>query len=148
MAAYWKRTVDGQEQVRTGLGWRAIVHATDDDVLDQLPVVDLSDMYNSDITKRKKVAAKICDACVKFGFFYASNYGVPHDDISMVFSEAKRFFTELTLEEKLELDTAKHSHYWGYYPCYKDGKHPAGASKWHFHEAVCVSQLLTVRNRS
>jgi isopenicillin N synthase-like dioxygenase len=129
MAQFWRRQVDGQEQVRTGLGWRAIVPGDGEPAIDQLPIVDLSDMYHEDIEKRRAVAERICDACINFGFFYASNNGVSELDISKVFSEAKRFFTELTLEEKMELDTAKHDHYWGYYPCKTDVNHPAGASE-------------------
>ncbi len=117
MTEFWRREVDGREQIRTGLGWRAVVPGNGEPVLPQLPVVDLSDMYHEDVQKRQAVADKICHACVNFGFFYASNYGVSDDEISTVFSEARRFFAELTLEEKMELDTAKHEHYWGYYPC-------------------------------
>lgn len=129
MAEYWRRRVNGQEQVRTGLGWRAVVPGNDDVSKDQLPIVDLSNMYHADIEKRRAVAEKICDACINFGFFYASNYGIPDHDISRIFSEAKRFFTELTVEEKMELDTAKHAHYWGYYPRRTDLNHPAGTSE-------------------
>ncbi|KEF60175.1 uncharacterized protein A1O9_05025 [Exophiala aquamarina CBS 119918] len=126
MAEYWRRQVDGKEQVRTGLGWRAVVPGSNEPVKDQLPIVDLSDMCHQDIDKRRAVAKKICDACIEFGFFYASKYGIPDQDIFQIFSEAKRFFTELSVKEKMELDTAKHDHYWGYYPRNTDANHPAG----------------------
>lgn len=129
MAEYWRRQVDGKEQVRTGLGWRAVVPGSNEPVKDQLPIVDLSDMCHQDIDKRRAVAKKICDACIEFGFFYASKYGIPDQDIFQIFSEAKRFFTELSVKEKMELDTAKHDHYWGYYPRNTDANHPAGRSE-------------------
>ncbi|KIV83898.1 hypothetical protein PV11_05883 [Exophiala sideris] len=128
MAEYWKREVDGKEEIRTGLGWRPIVPGDGDLAVDQLPLVDLSDMSHEDIHKRQIVAKQICDACINYGFFYASHHGLSDGDISTVFAESKRFFTELTREEKMELDTAKHDHYWGYYPSYAEGEHPAGAN--------------------
>jgi len=137
MVEYWRRQVDGQEQVRTGLGWRAIVPGNGDLSRDQLPVIDLTDMYDEDIGKRRVVAKKICDACINFGFFYASNHGVSEDEISRIFSEAKRFFTELTIEEKMELDTAKHDHYWGYYPRKTDENHPGGTSQSSLYLRQC-----------
>ncbi|KAH8893578.1 oxidoreductase-like protein [Thozetella sp. PMI_491] len=116
---------DGTEEIRTGLGWRAVA-LQDKDSLLEIPIVDLADMYHEDINKRKVVAKAMCDACINFGFFYAKNHGLPDDEVARVFADAKRFFYDLPLEEKLELDTAKHEHYWGYYPTRVDTEHPAG----------------------
>jgi hypothetical protein len=130
MEGLLRTTDDGQEEIRTGLGWRKIVPKESQSAINQIPIIDLSDMYHEDINKRRVVAKAICNACINSGFFYASNHGLPDDEVATTFSDAKRFFLGLTIEEKMELDTAKHEHYWGYYPIRTDGNHPGGKSKF------------------
>ena len=79
----------------------------------EIPIIDFTDAFSKDIDKRKRLAAKIYDACVRVGFFYVKNHGVEESIMNDVFSAAKDFFA-LPLEEKLAIDLNKSPHFRGY----------------------------------
>ena len=102
---------------------------TSSEATTRLPVIDMSDALHPDLSRRKTVARKVCDAAISSGFFYVSNHGVPDAAVDSIITETKRFFHDLTLEEKMEYDTEKHDHYYGYYPIKLNPDQPAGASE-------------------
>ncbi|KAI6117106.1 hypothetical protein EV401DRAFT_1971540 [Pisolithus croceorrhizus] len=76
---------------------------------------------NSDIGRastpeeRAALARQIRDACVKVGFFYISNHGIPQEIIDAVFSAMKAYFS-LPLETKMKLYHREGANYRGYAP--------------------------------
>jgi isopenicillin N synthase-like dioxygenase len=129
MADVTRITSSGEQEVRTGLGWRRVLSPTSKEATTDLPIIDIADITSSNAAKRKAVAKTICDAAITAGFFYVRNHGIPEEDIKSIFRESKRFFHDLSLAEKMEYDTAKHEHYYGYYPITLDPQQPSGASK-------------------
>ncbi|ODV97033.1 hypothetical protein PACTADRAFT_48809 [Pachysolen tannophilus NRRL Y-2460] len=89
-----------------------------EDDFDSIPIVDLADMYSSDLAKRKKVAKNIFDVCTKVGFFYAINHGIPDEISENTFKWSKEFFHSLTEDQKMEVYTGllPDSEYQGYHP--------------------------------
>ena len=79
----------------------------------EIPVIDFTDAFNKDPEKRKALARKIYDACVRVGFFYIRNHRVDNAVMKRVFAAAKDFFS-LPLEEKMEIDLNKSLHFRGY----------------------------------
>lgn len=124
------RVNEGVQQIKTGLGWRDVLSPTSSEATTQLPIIDVGDIYHESLEARKAVAKKVCDAAINSGFFYIRNHGIADTSIESVFYETKRFIHGLPLEEKMKYDTAKHTHYWGYYPIVLDPKSPSGASKF------------------
>ncbi|KAJ9640717.1 hypothetical protein H2204_003006 [Knufia peltigerae] len=124
-----RTTSDGHQEIRTGLGWRKVLSPTSNEATTELPVIDIEDTIHPDVECRRAVAEKICAAAERTGFFYITNHGVSNPLIESIFDEARRFCHELTLEEKMELDTEKHEHYYGYYPIKLNPNQPSGASE-------------------
>lgn len=120
---------DGVQEIKTGLGWRMVLSPSSGEAITKLPVIDIGDIYHQSLDKRKIVAKDICEAAVSSGFFYIRNHGVSDDLIASIFHESKRFFHDLSLEEKMQYDTAYHKHYYGYYPINPDTSLPSGASE-------------------
>jgi len=79
----------------------------------EIPVIDFADAFSKDIERRKALARKIYEACVRVGFFYIRNHRVDDSIMKGVFSAARDFFN-LPLEEKMEIDLNKSSHFRGY----------------------------------
>jgi isopenicillin N synthase-like dioxygenase len=79
----------------------------------EIPIIDFTDAFSKDIEKRKALARKIYEACVRVGFFYIRNHRVDQSIMKGVFSAARDFFN-LPLEEKMEIDLNKSPHFRGY----------------------------------
>jgi len=79
----------------------------------EIPIIDYADAFSKDFEKRKQLAVKVYDACVRVGFFYVKNHQVPESVMTNVFTAAKDFF-DLPLEEKMEIDLNKSPHFRGY----------------------------------
>ena len=124
-----RTNTDGHQEVRTGLGWRKVLSPSSSEAATALPLIDISQIAHPSLERRKSVGRDICDAAITSGFFYVSNHGVPSNSIESIFRESKRFFHDLSLDEKMKYDTQKHEHYYGYYPINLDPTLPAGASK-------------------
>ncbi len=138
-----RTNADGIQEIKTGLGWRKVISSQGTDAA-EIPIIDISDINHPDLETRQALAKKICDAAISSGFFYVTNHGVPDEDISSIFREAKRFFHDLSLEEKMEYDTAKHEHYYGYYPIDTNPDSPAGASEI---DPLSVNTISFVRSK-
>jgi isopenicillin N synthase-like dioxygenase len=130
MADIIRTSPEGHQEVRTGLGWRRVLSLSSSEATTTLPIISLSDITHPDIERRRKLGKSICDAATSCGFFYISNHGIPDYTIASIFNETTRFFHDLTLDEKMEFDTEKHEHYYGYYPIKLNPDQPAGASEW------------------
>lgn len=130
MADIVRITPEGHEEIRTGLGWRRVLSSNISEPNARLPVLDLSRADQSDTDDRKAVAKQVCAAAINSGFFYITGHGIPPDVVASIFAQTKRFVHGLSIEEKMEYDTEKHEHYYGYYPIKLDLEQPAGASTW------------------
>lgn len=62
--------------------------------LTEIPVIDLAPFLQGNEAARAEIAGKIGAACRDIGFFYVINHGVPAELVSLVFAEAKRFFSQ------------------------------------------------------
>src|SRR5256885_850960 len=98
-----------------------MMSATKDDIsakrgaFTEIPVIDIGPSFSSLLSERKQVAARVYDACVRVGFFYVKNHGVPDDVLDDVFSAAKEFFA-LPIEDKMAIEVSKSAHFRGYTP--------------------------------
>lgn len=48
----------------------------------EIPTIDLSRLYSSNLSDRKALAVEIRDAGVNTGFFYIKNHGIPEETIA------------------------------------------------------------------
>jgi isopenicillin N synthase-like dioxygenase len=97
-----------------------------------IPVIDFSAMRSADLAARQLIAQQLCEACIRVGFFYIKNHGVPQEAIDGVFSQTKRFFS-LPLEEKMRIHISKSPNHRGYVPLLEENTDPVG--KGDLHEA-------------
>lgn len=64
-----------------------------------IPVIDIVDLFDPDVDKRRAVATKIDTACREIGFFQVVGHGVDPNLITQTYDVARRFF-DLPLAEK------------------------------------------------
>ena len=74
-----------------------------------IPIIDLAHSFCQSVSDRQAVAAKIREACTNSGFFYITNHGVQASTTHGILDQARRFFAELTFEQKeaLHVKTSK-----------------------------------------
>jgi isopenicillin N synthase-like dioxygenase len=70
-----------------------------------LPTIDVAGSASPRLPERQALADELRRACLRNGFFYVSNHGIPDALIAAVLAEAKWFFA-LPLDGKLALDKA------------------------------------------
>ncbi|KAJ9291358.1 hypothetical protein DTO021C3_1158 [Paecilomyces variotii] len=100
----------------------------------ELPIIDLTDIDNPDVSKREALASKIYDACTRVGFFYIKNHGIASSSLEKITGEAGRFFKDLSLEQKMRLSRSRNEQHLGYSPFEKE-KQP-GANRIHQFESI------------
>ncbi|KAH6912598.1 2OG-Fe(II) oxygenase [Coprinopsis sp. MPI-PUGE-AT-0042] len=93
----------------------------------QVPVIDLSKLSVDDPVVRQKLVAQVRDACIRVGFFYVSNHGIPEDVIQRTLDSAAEFFA-LPLDKKMEIYVKKQANYKGYSPLSSGKNDPNGAA--------------------
>jgi hypothetical protein len=71
----------------------------------EVPVIDLSGIYG-DSESRKALAAVVCSAAEKTGFFYIKNAGIPKEVIDAAYRQAKNLFAQPE-EVKRAVSTAR-----------------------------------------
>ncbi|ORY66180.1 uncharacterized protein BCR38DRAFT_483831 [Pseudomassariella vexata] len=127
---------DHGDHIDTGIGGKRLVssHTPPPGTFTDIPIIDLSDAASPALESRREIAKAIHHACVNVGFFYIKNHGVPRDIIEGCHKEAHRFFHELSLEDKMELDMKKNKEFYGYAPI--QTQMPPGASKKRVFESV------------
>jgi isopenicillin N synthase-like dioxygenase len=106
---------DKGDFVDTGIGGKRIV-SKKPGAFSGIPIIDLSNATHPELAKRKELAKEIYDACTNVGFFYIKNHGVPQELVTGAFTETKRFFHDLTTEQKMELDISNNKEFYGYAP--------------------------------
>ncbi|KAF4617255.1 hypothetical protein D9613_005848 [Agrocybe pediades] len=66
-----------------------------------VPVIDLQNIGSKDPSERRKLADTVRDACMRVGFFYVKNHGIPESTTEGALEMAKKFF-DLPIEKKME----------------------------------------------
>ncbi|KAL3459730.1 hypothetical protein BJX64DRAFT_278961 [Aspergillus heterothallicus] len=109
---------DKGDHVDTGIGGKRLVKSATaiPGSFDAIPIIDLTNMCSPHLEQRKSVAIEIFNACTNVGFFYIKNHGVPQELVDGAFGEARRFFHELSDQQKMELDISKNTEFYGYAP--------------------------------
>jgi hypothetical protein len=85
---------------------------------DEIPVIDVKDIYSENIQARKAVAEQVREAAHRIGFFYIVNHGIDSIHAENTFAQAKRFFAQ-PQEKKMEVCTDLVTEYFGYFPMAK-----------------------------
>lgn len=81
----------------------------------EIPQVDMTNIFSESLEERKEVAAKVGKACREVGFFYAVNHGVSQGSIETAFGAIADYFAQPT-ETKLETHIHNNKHFRGYEP--------------------------------
>ncbi|RXW22481.1 hypothetical protein EST38_g3362 [Candolleomyces aberdarensis] len=95
------------------------------DPFTNVPVIDLSNVYTDNPALRKELVTRVRDACIRVGFFYVSNHGIPEGTISNAMDAAKRFFA-LPFDTKMEIESKKQPNFKGYSPLLGGNNDPEG----------------------
>ncbi|KAK7689938.1 hypothetical protein QCA50_006578 [Cerrena zonata] len=95
-----------------------------------IPIIDLTDLSNSDPARRRALADTIRDACINVGFLYVKNHGIPESLIDGALNASKEFFS-LPEEKKLEIDIRKTPNFKGYAPLLSSNNNPENAGDMH-----------------
>lgn len=82
----------------------------------ELPLIDLSRSFSSDLEDRKSVAQQIHNACTSSGFFYITNHRVPPSVCESALAQAARLFKELSPKQKEALHIRNSTLHRGYEP--------------------------------
>ena len=81
-------------------------------VRDALPIIDLAGLRDGDALARAKIVEELRMACLRNGFFYLVNHGVPAELMRRMVTEGRRFFAQ-PAEAKMAIE-ALHSSGLGY----------------------------------
>ncbi len=89
---------------------------TSTDSLPSVPLIDIGGSFSGDTAASRAVAQQIREACVTTGFFQISNHRVSAKAMDGVLAQAKRFFHELSSEQKEKLHVKQSPLFRGYEP--------------------------------
>ena len=81
--------------------------------MNQLPIIDISPLYQDEQQGWDSVAKQIDRACREWGFFYIKGHPISAQRIEQLLSTAKHFFA-LPSVEKLKIDITQSRHHRGY----------------------------------
>ncbi|CZT45013.1 related to gibberellin 20-oxidase [Rhynchosporium secalis] len=81
-----------------------------------IPLIDLTASFSSSLIDRQAVAKEINAACTKVGFFLITGHGIPQSVCDDVLRLAKRFFHELSQDQKEALHVRHSDYFRGYEP--------------------------------
>ncbi|KAJ9132105.1 Isopenicillin N synthetase [Pleurostoma richardsiae] len=130
----YKGQFDKGDHIDTGIGGKRLIKEAKAGVFVEIPVIDLADATSPSVDVRKRLSKQIYDACVNVGFFYIKNHGVSQEIVDGCFNEAKRFFHDLSTDDKMELDITKNTEFYGYAPI--KTVMPDGATKKRLFESI------------
>ena len=68
-----------------------------------IPNIDISPSFSTSLASRKAVADQIRSACTNTGFFYITAHGVPESSRQGILTQAQRFYSTLSREQKEKL---------------------------------------------
>ncbi|KAL4876886.1 hypothetical protein BJY04DRAFT_231182 [Aspergillus karnatakaensis] len=122
---------------------------------EQIPVIDMSGSFSSDLETRLQVAKEIAHACEHVGFFYVKNHGIPEELMQETIGVAQRFFEKCT-DEKMRYHIYNSKDLRGYEPVHGaqvDPNKPLGDRKesfLHNYEPECdpTPPVLTAEQRA
>jgi len=105
--------------------------ASIDGAFTSIPIVDLSNCGTPE--GRLATAYEIRDACMRVGFFYIQNHGIPQPYLDKVFAAAQTYFS-LPMATKMKLYHKTVANFKGYNPPLDSNIDPSNNSKGDFHE--------------
>jgi isopenicillin N synthase-like dioxygenase len=68
-----------------------------------IPNIDISTSFSTSLSARQAVADQIRSACTNTGFFYITSHGVPESSRQGILTQAQRFYSTLSREQKDKL---------------------------------------------
>ncbi|KAF2003734.1 Clavaminate synthase-like protein [Amniculicola lignicola CBS 123094] len=72
--------------------------------ISSLPIIDISAFTSPSTPQaRQETAAAINRACIDYGFFYLTGHGIPTTTLDTIISQARQFFLESPLSEKIQI---------------------------------------------
>ena len=89
-------------------------HGVNIDDLPTVPLIDLRGALSDDLQAKRAVAAQIRDACITTGFFQITNHGIDEEAILGILKQAKRFFHDLSPEQKDKIHCRHSALFLGY----------------------------------
>ncbi|KAI6039638.1 hypothetical protein EDC04DRAFT_2568213 [Pisolithus marmoratus] len=111
---------------------------------DSIPIIDIGS--GSTPEERAVLAQQIRDACMKVGFFYVTNHGIPQETIDKVFSALKAYFS-LPLETKMKkLYHKEVANFKGYAPVLDSNIDPANRGDLHEGFEIGCEELVPGEN--
>jgi len=81
-----------------------------------IPIINLSKSFSQDASARATIASEIHSACTTVGFFYITGHGIPSSVLANTFGQAKRFFHDLSDEQKEKIHMKQSQYFRGYEP--------------------------------
>ena len=90
----------------------------------ELPIIDFAPLGGTNEEAKERLAREVHDACRDVGFLTIVNHPVPHEKISEIFRQSKRFFA-LPLEMKMKAYMGNSNLFRGYLPMDQPGKQHA-----------------------
>lgn len=81
-----------------------------------IPLIDLTKSFSPSLADRQAVAKEINEACTNVGFFFITGHGIPNGVCDDVLKLAKRFFHELSDEQKEAIHMKQNDYFRGYEP--------------------------------
>lgn len=81
----------------------------------EIPIIDVSGIFSSELSDRQHVARQIRDAATNIGFFYIRNHGVDQTAVTNAYEAALAFFRQ-PMEAKLRANSSQSAFYNGYKP--------------------------------
>jgi isopenicillin N synthase-like dioxygenase len=85
----------------------------------EIPIIDVAPLFSDDPAARQKLADEIRLACMRVGFFYIKNHGVPQAIIDRAYDRVKEFYA-LPIEDKLAYHVSKSGCHRGFVPLYEE----------------------------
>ncbi|KAH9919300.1 Clavaminate synthase-like protein [Fomitopsis serialis] len=101
-----------------------------DSTFEEIPIIDLQNIQNTDPAVRRALADEVRDACINVGFFYVKNHTIPQSTIHDAVSAGKRFFS-LPLDTKATLDIHKTGNFKGYTALLGENTNPENRGDLH-----------------
>lgn len=96
-----------------------------DTAFDDIPIIDMTNATSQDLGLRLALAQEIKDACMRVGFFYVKNHGIPAALPEKAIQDALPFFA-LPEEEKMKYDLHATPNFKGYNALLSENTDPAG----------------------
>lgn len=94
-----------------------LIGASAKETFNEIPIIDMSGMFSTSLSDRKKVAQEVGKACQEVGFFYAQNHNVPSEVVDETFEALEKWFGQ-DEEVKMKVHAGKNAYVRGYEPLF------------------------------